>query len=102
MLDGCSDENNCSIVEPSQFNFSGLVDYIHFLMNTEKNTVMYYHCEHGHDRTSALSGAYMLKYINKKVEDVLTKRPPEGAKAFTHPWSPDYEQLVKYYYTTLQ
>jgi hypothetical protein len=100
-VQGCSDENNCELVEAPQFNFSGLVDYMQALITTEENVVVYYHCEHGHDRTSALTGAYMLKYMGKTLEDVLTERPPNGAKAFSHPWGVTYEQLVKYYYSIL-
>lgn len=76
-VQGCSDENNCAIFEPSQFDFSGLVDYINSMLTTEENVVIYYHCEHGHDRTSALTGAYMLKYLNLPLNQVLTQRPPK-------------------------
>jgi len=100
-VQGCTDAENCSLVEPSQFNFSGLIDYIHLMLETEKNTVVYYHCEHGHDRTGAVSAGYMLKYMNKSIGDVLTERPPLGAKAFTHPWASTYEALIKYYNSTL-
>jgi hypothetical protein len=100
-VQGCSDMNNCALVEPSQYNFSGLVDYIHQMMTEEKETVIYYHCEHGHDRTSALTGGYMLKYMGKTLNDVLTQKPPMGAKAFKHAWEPYYEELVKYYSSTL-
>lgn len=100
-VQGCSDMNNCEIVEPYQFNFSGLVDYINSMMTTEKDIVIYYHCEHGHDRTSALTAAYMLKYIGRTLDEVLDNRPPLGAKAFSHAWEVYYEQLVKYYYSTL-
>lgn len=101
-VQGCSDMNNCQIVEPTQFNFSGLVDYLNTLMTTEKDVVIYYHCEHGHDRTSALTGAYMLKYMGRTIDEVLTDRPPMGAKAFKHPWEANYEELVKYYNSTLK
>lgn len=100
-VQGCSDMNNCELVEPSQFNFSGLVDYINSIMTTENNVVIYYHCEHGHDRTSALTAAYMLKYMGRTLDEVLNNRPPLGAKAFSHAWEAYYEQLVKYYYSTL-
>jgi hypothetical protein len=100
-VQGCSGENNCELVEPTQFNFSGLVDCLQSLMIKENNTVVYYHCEHGHDRTSALTGAYMLKYMGKTLDSVLTQRPPNGAKAFSHPWEVNYEQLVKYYNSLL-
>jgi len=100
-VQGCTDMSNCSLVEPTQFNFSGLIDYIHLMMKTEENTVIYYHCEHGHDRTGAVTGAYMLKYMGISLENVLTQRPPLGAKAFSHPWASTYEALIKYYNSTL-
>ena len=101
-VQGCSDMNNCEIVESPQFNFSGLVDYINSIMTNQTDVVIYYHCEHGHDRTSALTGAYMLKYMNRTLDEVINNRPPLGAKAFTHDWESNYEQLVKYYYSTLK
>lgn len=100
-VQGCSDQNNCALVEPSQFNFSGLVDYLNTLITTEKDAVIYYHCEHGHDRTSALTAAYMLKYMHRTIDEVLNDKPPIGAKAFKHDWETNYEELVKYYYSTL-
>lgn len=100
-VQGCSDQNNCALVEPSQFNFSGLVDYLNALITTEKDVVIYYHCEHGHDRTSALTAAYMLKYMGRTLDEVLNDKPPVGAKAFKHDWEVNYEELVKYYYNTL-
>ena len=101
-VQGCSDMDNCKLVEPTQFDFYGLVDYINSIMTTQRDVVVYYHCEHGHDRTSALTAAYMLKYMGMTLEDVLNNRPPTGAKAFSHPWEAYYEQLVKYYYSTLK
>ncbi len=100
-VQGCSDMQNCALVEPSQYNFSGLVDYMNTLVLSDEKLVIYYHCEHGHDRTSALTAAYMLKYMNRGLNEVLTQRPPMGAKAFKHDWEDYYEQLVKYYNSTL-
>lgn len=100
-VQGCSDMQNCALVEPAQYNFSGLVDYLHTLISSDEKLVVYYHCEHGHDRTSALTAAYMLKYMNRSLDEVLTQRPPLGAKAFKHDWEAYYEQLVKYYNSTL-
>jgi len=100
-VQGCTDMSNCSIVEPPQFNFSGLIDYIHSMMTGYSNTVIYYHCEHGHDRTGAVTGAYMLKYMDIPLQNVLTERPPLGAKAFSHPWASTYQALIEYYNSTL-
>jgi hypothetical protein len=100
-VQGCTDNANCALVEPPQFNFDGAVDLLNHLLKTEQKSVIYYHCEHGHDRTSALTAGYMMKYMGKTLEEVLTQRPPEGAKAFKHPWAPTYEALVKWYATTL-
>jgi len=97
-VQGCTDEANCELVEPSQFNFIGLVEFLNTLLVTEFNTVVYYHCEHGHDRTSALTAGYMLKYMGRTLDEVLNDGPPEGAKAFKHAWEADYKPLVEYYY----
>ncbi len=100
-VQGCTDNVNCELVEPPQYNFNGAVELLNTLATTEKNAVIYYHCEHGHDRTSALTAAYMMKYMGKTLDEVLTQRPPDGAKAFKHAWEVDYEALTKWYATTL-
>jgi hypothetical protein len=101
-VQGCTGNANCAAVEPTQFNFNGAVDLLHSLLTNERKSVIYYHCEHGHDRTSALTAGYMMKYMGKSLEEVLTQRPPDGAKAFKHPWASTYEALVKWYATTLK
>lgn len=100
-VQGCSSIDNCELVEHPQFDFSGLVDYLNELISTQEKIVVYYHCEHGHDRTSALTAAYMLKYMNRTLDEVLNNRPPLGAKAFSHDWEVDYKQLVEYYQSKL-
>ncbi len=101
-VQGCTDNVNCELVEPTQFNFNGTVDMLEKLLRNEKKAVIYYHCEHGHDRTSALTAGYMMKYMGKDLNTVLTQRPPDGAKAFKHDWEVDYEALVKWYATALR
>ncbi len=96
-VQGCVSMDNCSAIEPPQFDFIGLIAFLRSLMETEKNTVIYFHCEHGHDRTSAVTGGYMIKYLEISLNDVLTEGPPGGAKAFSHAWESNYEMLVKYY-----
>lgn len=96
-VQGCTDSGNCKAVEPPQFDFIGEVKFLQELLTTEKGAVVYNHCEHGHDRTSALMASYMMKYMGKTLTDVLTKAPPDGAKAFKHAWETNYEQLVRYY-----
>lgn len=100
-VQGCTDNINCEEVEPPQYNFNGAVDLLNTLMTTEQNAVIYYHCEHGHDRTSSLTAGYMMKYMKKTLEEVLNDRPPNGAKAFKHAWEVNYEALTKWYATTL-
>jgi translation initiation factor IF-1 len=100
-VQGCTDNGNCESVEPAQFNFNGTVDMLSNLLSTESNAVIYIHCEHGHDRTSALTAGYMMKYMKMSLEDVLTLGPPKGAKAFKHDWEVNYEALVKWYATQL-
>jgi len=36
----------------------------------ENPTIIYIHCQAGIDRTGELSGAYMLTYLSKSLEDV--------------------------------
>ncbi|WP_035060450.1 dual specificity protein phosphatase family protein [Andreprevotia chitinilytica] len=100
-VQGCTSMSNCALVEPTQFKFTQLVVLLHTLLHATTKTVIYYHCEHGHDRTSALTAAYMMKYMGKSLNDVLTEGPPNGAKAFKHHWEPTYKQLVEYYYATV-
>jgi len=99
-VQGCT-SGSCPDVEVRQFNFNGLVDYLRKLVTTGSFLVIYFHCEHGHDRTSAVTGGYQMKYMGISEQDVLTLPPPNGAKAFKHDWEANYKTLVEYYAGTL-
>jgi len=100
-VQGCTDDSNCALVENAQYDFCGLVAWLTALMSSCTNTVIYYHCEHGHDRTSALTAAYQMEWLKYPLDQVLDDKPPTGAKAFGHAWEATYEALVKWYATTL-
>jgi hypothetical protein len=100
-VQGCTDNDNCNLVENPQFAFSELVDFLNELLNRSK-VCIYYHCEHGHDRTSALSAAYMMKYMKVSKNDALTLSPPKGAKSFSHPWEVNYKALAEWYAGTIK
>lgn len=98
---GCTDDSNCALVENPLFDFCGFVAWLQGLLVSSSDTVFYYHCEHGHDRTSAVTGAYQQQWFKYSLEQVLTEPPPNGAKAFSHDWECNYEALVKWFATTL-
>ena len=96
-VQGCTDQDNCKAVEPTQYKFIAFIDFLRHLLETGDKTVIYFHCEHGHDRTSATHASYLIKYKGKTAGEAMDNPPPEGAKIFTHPWEPTYAQLVQYY-----
>jgi hypothetical protein len=95
--EGCSSDDNCKLVEPPQYDFNGLVEMVDDIMTTQENTVVYFHCMLGHDRTSALHAGYLMRYMGTTLESALNDAPPKGAKGFGDSWLKDYEELVKYY-----
>ena len=112
-VQGCMGESNCTEIEP-YYLFIPFIDYLHKLLNEDKKRVIYFHCWHGDDRTSAAHAAYMLKYIlpgnkanagmtlQKAVTQVLKPIRKGGAKDIppgvkVKPWSPNYQNLVEFY-----
>jgi len=95
-VQGCTCPDNCDQVENPLFAFDALIMLLNKLLQIPGN-VVYYHCEHGHDRTSAISAAYMMEYLKVKLQDALTLPPPNGAKAFSHAWETNYEVLVEWW-----
>jgi hypothetical protein len=74
-------------------------------MNAKFKTLIYYHCINGHDRTSALTACYMMKYMGPvyTFNYVTTTPAPQGAVLQNNhgvKWNPPYLNLVQYYYNT--
>lgn len=105
-VQGCDPAGTCSTIEPQQYNPVGLVDMLNTLLNTAnangKPTLIYYHCINGHDRTSALTACYMMRWMGSTYTfDYVTTTPaPKGAMLENNhgvQWNPPYINLVKYY-----
>lgn len=100
-FEGCADESNCSSVEPSLFDFPGIVDNLNTLMTTRSKTVIYYHCMNGHDRAGSLTACYMMKYMGRTRQEAMYDPPSEGAMAMGHDWHPGYGPLIEWYAGTI-
>lgn len=78
-ISGCPDTTqSCDDIVDTQFGFPKLIDYINELMTERQNTVIYFHCIHGHDRTSTVACAYQIKFQGKSFLKVTTTGAPEG------------------------
>ncbi len=97
-VQGCTDLSNCEQVEPPQFNFIGMIDFLRGLLENSTKTVIYFHCEHGHDRTSAVAGSYEMKYKGKTLQQVRD----EGCTIMGHAWESAYLPLIEYYCANYQ
>lgn len=53
---------------------------LHEYMESEKTTVIYFHCSHGIDRTGYVSGAYRLKYQEKSLRSILKENVDIGQR----------------------
>lgn len=75
------------------WDLSGLVDRIHELLQ-EPKTAIYFHCMLGADRTGAVHASYLVKYLNKSIDDALqitTNATAAGAPTM------DYQRLARAY-----
>jgi len=59
--------SDCKNIAVNQFAFPDLIKYLNTLLNTEEKTIIYYHCMHGHDRTSAVTASYLTKYKESQL-----------------------------------
>jgi hypothetical protein len=100
-IQGCVDTNNCSAIEPTLYNFGGIVDQLNTLVNTGTNTVIYYHCMNGHDRAGSLTACYMMKHMGRTRDQAMNDAPPEGALAMSHDWKETYKPLIEWYAGTI-
>ena len=96
-VQGCPTPSVCDQQENKYFGFDKEVDFLANFLKTHSNSVLYFHCLHGHDRTSALHAGYLMKYKKATLKQVLTQKPPLGAKGFKHKWEADYQTLVIWY-----
>lgn len=55
------------------WNFVGLIDYLIELSTTLKNTVIYFHCMLGSDRTGAAHIGYLMKAKNMNLTNAIEK-----------------------------
>lgn len=100
-IQGCVDADNCQLIEPSQYNFSGIVDQLNTMLLSVKNTVIYYHCMNGHDRAGSLTACYQMRHMGRTRTQAMTCPPPEGAMAMKHDWKETYKPLIEWYAGTI-
>ena len=78
-ISACPDSSQtCNDIVSVQYGFPNLIDYINELMTERQNTVIYFHCIHGHDRTSTVACAYQIKFQGKDFNMVTTTGAPQG------------------------
>jgi len=95
-IEGCTDNANCALVEPSQFDFAGVPVFIRQMLENEEGAVIYLHCIHGKDRTGAAVMAYMMQYHGWTLAEALVNGNP-----FPEPVEPTYQALVTWYATLI-
>jgi len=91
--------SSCDNIELKQFAFTDLIEYLNSLLNTKSKTIIYFHCMHGHDRTSAVTASYLMKYKGSTLDEALKSPPPKGAYIDGFEWEGTYPDLVKWYNT---
>jgi len=96
--DGTS--SSCTNIEINQFAFPDLIEYLSTLLSTKQKTIIYFHCMHGHDRTSAVAASYLMKYKGSTLTQAQNDPPPTGAFIDGFEWEGDYPKLVQWYYDT--
>jgi hypothetical protein len=100
-IQGCADQNNCTVVENPQYNFAGIVDHLQMLIEAGSNTVIYFHCMNGHDRAGSLTACYMMKHMGRSRDQAMNQPPPGGAMAMKHDWKETYKPLIEWYAGTI-
>lgn len=101
-VQGCANANNCSLIEPVQYNFAGIVDQLNkLLLGVYTNRVIYYHCMNGHDRAGSLTACYQMRHMGRTRTQAMTEAPPAGAMAMKHDWKETYKPLIEWYAGTI-
>lgn len=98
-VQACGDTlSDCKDVVGRQYGFTELIDYINTLMTTKKNIVIYFHCIHGHDRTSVVNSGYIMKYKGVSFDSATTHPAPIGgmkpSKDGYDPLKPNYWDML--------
>jgi len=96
-IQDCTDDDNCQLVEPSQFDYLNMMNWVTSLLHTEQGAVVYIHCEHGHDRTGAFVMSYMMASMGQTLAEAL-----ENGNPFPEPVEPAYIALVTWYANQLR
>lgn len=83
------------VLGPAQqsYNFIGLMEYMGTLRNLP-DSILYFHCMNGTDRTGAVVAGYAMKWMGKSLEEAMAlanNLPAAGTM------SVPYQQLVKAY-----
>lgn len=99
-VQGCTGASGCSLTEDSLYAFSALPGFLHTLL-TESNTVIYFHCTTGNDRTGAVAAAYLMKYKAVTLQQVKDEFAPSGARITFRSWETEYENLIDWYSSSL-
>lgn len=96
-VQGCEPDDQCPLIEPSQYDFNGVVTNLKTLMDSCDNTVIYIHCMNGHDRAGSLTCGYQMKYLGISMEEAMA----EGVVIMGHGWHHPYKNLIEWYASTL-
>lgn len=99
-VQGCTGAEGCSFTQDSLYGFSSLPDLLRTLL-LESNTVIYFHCTTGNDRTGAVAASYLMKYKGATLQQVKDDFAPSGARIVYRDWQEEYENLIDWYSSTL-
>jgi len=96
-VQGCEPSSSCGSIEPTDYDFDGVVNNLRTLMESDASLVIYYHCMNGHDRAGSLTCGYQMKYLNWSMEAAMTA----GVVIMGHGWHHPYKNLIEWYAGTL-
>ena len=91
-------DSDCKNIAVNQYGFPSLIEYLHTLLTTKEKTIIYFHCMHGHDRTSAVAASYLMQYKGSTLDQAKNDPPPTGAFINGFEWEGQYPDLVTWYY----
>lgn len=98
-IQACGDTlQDCLDIVENQYGFSELLDLIHSLMTENTKTVIYFHCIHGHDRTSVVNAGYIIRHKGISFYDATHYPAPIGGMK---PTKDGYDPLKQPYWNML-
>ena len=98
-VQACGDTlSDCVDIVGRQYGFTELLDFINTLMNERTNTVIYFHCIHGHDRTSVVNAGYIIRHLGVSFDEATTNPAPKGGMK---PSKDGYDPLKQPYWNML-